>query len=487
MSEIRLHRPPMPEPRNMTPPSSTRSNLLAQNEAVAAARKKRLIPWQRAAIAGATEIDPETGTFYYSRVVISTPRQVGKTTTDSTMNLQNALMGPNRRGWTTAQDGQKAREIFREFLDDFDETPLARLSARTLRGNGSEALQLLNRSELRPFVPNAESLHGKQADRVTLDEVWTYSKAQGQAIIQAADAPMSTRLAVTGHEPQLVIMSTEGTAESEWYNPILDELRTEPEKHERTFFIDFGLRPGDDPDDLELVASRHPGYGHLWNLDSLRKRRASYQGDLSGFARAYGNVRQGSADSVIPAQHWSNARLTAEIPEDVPVCLAAAVGVDDVDAAITMTGYHPEHGKITEIVDGGWREGSTWALLRLKEIQANAGYAVPIVIPPRGPSGHLHDLAKRAGLNLVEGANEAAYATACASVLSGLETGEWRFRTHDKLEEAAPLAARRWVQDGAWVWGRRLSSGSIASLESATWSSWGVDHLPEDHGIQLFV
>lgn len=477
----------MPEPRHMTPIDPARSNLLAQNEAVAAARQKRLIPWQRAAISGATEIDPETGTFYYSRVVITTPRQVGKTTIDSTMNLQNALMGPNRRCWYTAQDGQKAREVFREFLDDVEDSPLARLSAKILRGNGAESMQLLNRSELRPFVPNNESLHSKQADRVTLDEVWTYSKAQGQAIIQAADAPMSSRLAVTGHEPQIVVMSTEGTAESEWYNPILDELRTEPEKHERTFFIDFGLRPGDDPDDLKLVASRHPGYGHLWTLDSLRKRRASYQGDLSGFARAYGNVRQGSAESVIPLHQWAAARVTAEIPEGVPVCLAASVGVDDVDAVITMTGYHPEYGKITEIVEGGWREGSAWALLRLKEIQANAGYAVPIVIPPRGPSGHLHDLAQRARLNLVDGANEIAYAAACSSVITGLETGEWRFRTHEKLEEAAPLAARRWVQDGAWVWGRRLSSGSIASLEAATWSSWGIDHLPEDHGLQLFA
>lgn len=490
MSEIhekRLHRPPMPEPRYMTPRNPDRPNLLKQNAAVAAARKKRLIPWQTEAIAGATEIDPDTGSFWYSRIVITTQRQVGKTTIDSTLAVQNALMGPNRRAWYTADNGTKAREVFKEFLDDFEESPLGRLGKQFLRGNGAELLTLFNGSQYRPFVPNADSLHGKQADRLTLDEVWTYSKQQGQAIIQAADAPMSTRLGTTGHEPQLVIMSTEGTLESEWYNPILDELRDPATRDPRTFVVDFGIRPDDDPEDLPLVASRHPGYGHLWTLDSLRKRHAQYQGDTSGFARAYGNRRQGAVDRVIPAHAWANARTAEQIPEGVPVAIAAAVGVDDVDAAITMTGYHPELGKITEIVEGGHRDGSAWALLRLKEIQANAGYAVPIAIDERGPSSHLHDQARRAGLKLIEGTNATAYTSACSAVLGGLDTGEWRFRSHDALEAAAELAARRWVQDGAWVWGRRASSGSIASLEAATWSSWAIDHLPAEAGDQLFI
>lgn len=481
----RLHRPPMPQPRYMTPRNPARANLLQQNAAIAAARQKRLIPWQTEAIKGITEIDPDTGTFYYSRVVVTTPRQVGKTTTDTTLGVQNALMGSNRRIWYTAQDGTKAREVFKEFLDDFEDSPIGRLGKQYLRGNGAELLKLHNRSEFRPFVPNADSLHSKQADRVTLDEVWTYTEAQGKAIIQAADAPMSTRLGVTGHEPQMVIMSTEGTIESEWYNPILDGLREHPDP--RTFFIDFGIGDDVDPDDLAAVAAVHPGYGWLFNMDSLRKRRAQYGSDTAGFARAYGNRRTGATERVIPVQAWNDSRTVEQIPADVPVCVAAGVGVDDVDAAITMTGYHPKQGKITEVIEGGYREGSNWALLRLKELQANAGYPVPIVIDDHGPSAYLHDQAHRAGLNLVEGTTGTAYTTACSAVLTGLETGEWRYRTHDALETSAELAARRWVQDGAWVWGRRASVGSIAALEAATWSSWGIDHLPEQRGLQLYV
>jgi len=469
----------------MTPRTPGAKSQLARVGQLAAAMGRPLIPWQREAIRGATEIDPGTGTFRYSRIVISTPRQVGKTTIDGQMSMCNALLGPNRRSWYTAQDGTKAREVFRGFMDQLEKSYYMPAVKRLLRGNGAELIQTFRDSEYRPFVPNAESLHSKQADRVTLDEVWTYTKLQGQAIVQAADAPMSTRLGTTGHEPQMIIMSTEGTAESEWYNPILDELRASPDPN--TFFVDFGIRDDEDPTDLELVARRHPGYGHLFNMASLRKRFAAYQGDEAGFGRAYGNRRTGATDRVIPMQAWNAGRTLEAIPADVPVCVAAAVGVDDVDAAITMTGYHPEKGKITEVVEGGHQSGSSWALLRLKELQANAGKPVPVAIDARGPSAYLHDQARRAGIPLIEGLDQTACAVACASVLTGLETGEWRFRPHPALETASDLAARRWVQDGAWIWGRRASVGSIAALEAATWSSWGIDHMPEERGPQLFV
>lgn len=486
MNERALTRPDMPEPRYMTPRDPSRVNLLKQNEAVAAARSKRLIPWQREAIALSTEIHPDTGTFAYSRLVITTPRQVGKTLTDNTMAIQNCLMGQNRRAWYTAQNGGRAREIFREVLDDFEATPIAALASQALRGNGSEALKFVNRSEYRPFVPDGESLHSKQGDRVTLDEVWSHSRAKGREIMQALDAIQSTRLAVTGHEPQLAIISTEGTNESEWYNDLLDDLRNNPEAHPETAFIDFGLRPGEDPDDLDLVARRHPGFGHLFNMASLRKRQAQYKGDTSGFARAYGNVRQGSTVSVIPQEDWRDgARNGIELPEDAKICAAAAVGVDNVDVTITITGYHPEYGKITGVLD--WLDGVTGALARLKEMCANAGYDVPIVIDPYGPSAGLHEQAKKAGLNLIEIPGTSAYATACASVLVGLSTGEWGYQPHEKLDEAATVAARRWVQDGAWTWGRTKSSKSISALEAGTWSAWGIDHLPEETNIGLYV
>ena len=439
-------------------------------------------------MAGASEIDPETGTLFYDTVVVSVQRQFGKTTMDAVDSIRNCMMGPNRRAWYTAQDGTHAREKFREMEDVLEQSPIGGvgtgLASKYLRGNGSELIRFVNNSEWRPHAPGPENLHSKQSDKNTIDEAWAFTERQGRDLMQAIAPTTTTRRKLTGHQPQLWIMSTEGTIESTWYNPILDELRAGGSS--RTFFADFGIPEDMDPDDLAGVAKWHPGYRHLFDMRALEGFRSKFGSDTNGFARAYGNRRTGSSERVIPANLWNAGRTLELIPDNSPICVGAAVGVDGVDAAITISGYHPELGKITEVIQGGHREGSAWALLRLKELEANAGQEVWIAIDDRGPSAALRASAERAGLPLLP-INTNFVVAACQSVITGLETGEWHFRTHDALESASDLAARRWIQDGAWVWGRRASVGSIAALEAGTLSSHGLDNLPEDPGIQLWV
>lgn len=479
----------MPEPR----PGSTRlnpdrPNLLRHSAAIASALRWPLLPAQEYALAVATEIDVATGTFWYDRVVFTVQRQFGKTTVDAIDSIRNCMMGENRRAWYTAQDGTHAREKFREMEDALEQSPIGGLgsgiASKYLRGNGAEMIRFVNRSEWRPHAPGPDNLHSKQSDKNTVDEAWAFTERQGRDLLQAIAPTTTTRKMLTRHQPQLWIMSTEGTIESTWFNPILDELRTGAPP--RTCFIDFGIGPDVDPDDLEAVARAHPGYGYLFDMASLHGFRQQFGTDTNGFARAYGNRRTGSSERVIDLNTWNGGRTLEAIPADSPIAVGAAVGVDGVDAAITMTGIHPTLGKITEIVRDGHGPGSSWVLLRLKELQANAGKPVPVAIDERGPSAALRDQAARAGIPLID-INTNAVAAGCQNVITGLETGEWHFRSHDALEEAADLAARRWIQDGAWVWGRRASVGSIASLEAATLSSWGVDHLPTDPGIQLWV
>ena len=478
----------MPEPRQATPLNPARRNLLAHRAAIASAMGWPLIPAQEYVMAGASEIDPDTGTLFYDTVVVTVQRQFGKTTMDAIDSVGNCMMGANRRAWYTAQDGTHAREKFREMEDVLEQSPIggvgSGLASKYLRGNGSEMIRFVNNSEWRPHAPGPDNLHSKQSDKNTIDEAWAFTERQGRDLIQAIAPTTTTRRMLTGHQPQLWIMSTEGTVESTWYNPILDELRAAP--NPRTFFVDFGIPDDLDPDDLAGVAKWHPGFGHLFDMRALESFRTKFGTDTNGFARAYGNRRTGSSERVIPATIWNEGRTIARIPEDSPICVGAAVGVDGVDAAITISGVHPELGKITEVIPGGHREGSAWVLLRLKELQANAGRPVWTVIDERGPSAALRDQANRAKIPLLD-INTSFVAASCQSVMTGLETGAWHFRTHDALETAADLAARRWIQDGAWVWGRRASVGSIATLEAGTLSSYGLDHLPQDPGIQVWV
>ncbi len=60
---------------------------------------------------------------------------------------------------------------------------------------------------------------------------------------------MATRLQVTGVQPQLWITSTEGTADSTFFNRKLDECRA-GDQSRRTCWFHFGLPPDADPEDL---------------------------------------------------------------------------------------------------------------------------------------------------------------------------------------------------------------------------------------------
>jgi hypothetical protein len=441
---------------------------------VSAAMKRPFVPWQTYVADVAGEID-SAGAYVYPIVLVTVPRQAGKTTLDQAGAIEACLQGPDRRVWYTAQSGQDANDKFREISEAWTLSALAPLAGKPRLSNGSMSLTFANGGTFRPHPPTVDALHGKQSDRNTVDEAWAFTELQGAQLLQAIVPTTTTRQKVTGQRPQLWILSTEGTIESTWLNGLLARARAgDP----AIAFFDWGIGPDVDPTDLEAVAAAHPGYGHLFNMQTLID--AAAQLPPGEFARAYGNRRSGSTERVIPIEPWNGARELATLP-DGDVCLAAALGVDGIDATITATALHPVFGKIVEVIEH--RPGTLWALDRLVEL--STAWDAPVIIDPIGPSATLHDQATRAGLTLIP-VKASIYSAACASVLAGIIAQTWKFRPHSALDSAAELASRRWVSDGAWLWGRRASVGSISALEAATLGDWGIDHLPEKATMQLF-
>lgn len=442
------------------------------------------------------EIDPATGELYYDRAVVTMQRQVGKTEFDFSHGLSVCMHGPARRVWYTAQSGQHASDHFTGIANEWEEIlqpdhVLRCATRKPRRSNGSQALTLLNSSTWRPFPPTENWLHGKQADKITVDEAWWFSYATGNAILQGLGPTQLTRAMTIGQRPQIWIQSTEGTIESTWFNPILDEQRARDLREgSRTAFFDWGLRDDDDPTDLKTVAARHPGYGRLFDMRTLESMAETFKDAPAEFARAFGNRRTGSSERVFPLAPWNLAKTSETLPEG-RMAVGAALGVDGADAAIVAAVR--QGGRI--VVEVMFHApGTTWCLPKLQELNARAAelQIAGFAIDRYGPSGPLADAAERAGLQLIP-LGAGAVASSAANILSWITepapdgTLAWRHRPHAALDDAAELATRRFVQDGAWTLGRRLSVGSIAALEAANGATWGADHLPDPPpGIQLF-
>lgn len=480
-------------PRDLTPPrhatarDMTRATYGGHAAAAAALRGRVLLPWQRYGLDVALEVD-DRGIFVYSHVICTVQRQAGKTDLDQTGGLQNALMGPARQVWHTAQSGQDASAKWRELAESFEAAPqlrqLAQPGAKGLRySNGSEGITLVNGSKIRPHPPTEKALHGKQSDRNSIDEAWAHSLAAGNALRQAIGPTTTTRRTATGQRPQLWTLSTEGTVESGFLNPLLDEAREGGDS--AVCLLDWGLRDDDDGTDLDVVASRHPGYGYLLDEVTLQDQARLFADAPGEFARAFGNRRTGSTERLLPEGPWNDAAWREAYPAGRP-CIGAAVGLDGVDAAIVVGVRVDGRTRVVKVIKGGYGPGSSWAIRRLLEVATKHG--VPVVIDRRGPSAGLHDAAVRAGIEVLPFDSQAA-AAAASAILEGITDEEgpsWRYVPHHALDAAAELATRRYYADGAWVIGRRASVGSTAALEAAGLAAWGVDHLPDEVGPQLF-
>ncbi|PII81569.1 hypothetical protein BMH32_04655 [Leucobacter sp. OLJS4] len=472
----------MVTPRTATQRNFSRPTYGGHQAAVAARIGAPFIPWQRYVADVAGEVD-EHGMLYYNTVFLTLPRQAGKTQFDLGRNLQSCLMGPNRRAWYTAQSGQHASAKWREMSDVFTESKLKRFARRRLT-NGSEVLKFRNGSEFRPHPPTEDSLHSKQSDSNSVDEAWAFSELQGTQLLAAIQPTTATRRMLVKQQPQLWIISAEGTIESTFWNPRIDAARAM--ENPRTAVFDFGIPDGSDPLDLENIARWHPGYGHLLDMETLVT--AAGQLPPGEFARAYGNRRTGATERVISAEAWAGA-ADLGLAADGPLCFGAAVGVDGVDTTITVAQrVTPAVGQpyvLVAVVNGGHDNGTWWALDRLKELSAK--YGAPVAIDRVGPSASLYLEAQAAGLTLVD-LDSAKVSAACQRTLGGITNPNGptlRFKQHHALDAAVELATRRWISDGAWVWGRRASVGSISALESGTLAAFGLDNAPKAVGFQL--
>lgn len=163
---------------------------------------KPLLPWQRYVADVAGEIDPATGTYYYDRVVLSTPRQCGKSTLIDTEDTRNALLGPDRKIYYLAQTGKDAEKHFKDFVQQLSKSKLAPFALKPRLSNGGMEQRFRNGSFICPLAVTKVAGHGTQMDKFTIDEAFSLDDETGKLILDGMAPTMNTRLHFTGVQPR---------------------------------------------------------------------------------------------------------------------------------------------------------------------------------------------------------------------------------------------------------------------------------------------
>jgi phage terminase large subunit-like protein len=271
---------------------------------VAAALGLELLPWQRQVADVALE--HVRGQLVYRDVVISVPRQSGKSTLVLTV-IVHRLLSARCAALYSAQTRLAARQ---KLLDDW--VPLIRRSSlsrlfETSRATGQEALYARGGtgSRCRVISSDETAAHGQTASLGMLDEAWSLDEAAEQAVRPAL---------VTKRAGQLWIASTAGTAKSLWWaNKVASGLGSvEAGRTSGLAYFEWSADPGADLTDPAILRSFHPAVDLTIDIETLVSDISAMPSPAEA-ARAFGNVQPdelGGGWDVFDEADW--ARATGE-------------------------------------------------------------------------------------------------------------------------------------------------------------------------------
>ena len=433
------------------------------------------MPWQQHVLDVALEIDPETGLPAYREVVLTVPRQSGKTTLLLALMIHRSLgFGQQQRITYTAQTRLAARE---KWL--YEHIPLLQKSAlggmfQTVLQRGEERIVWENGSIYGIESTQETAGHGNVLDLGIIDEAFARENASGEQAMRPA--------MITRPDAQLWVVSTAGKTKAKsaylWSKVAAGRARAEAGLDSTVASFEWSMPIDADPADPASWWGCMPALGQRTITE--RAIRGEYEamvqsGNLNEFRRAYGNqwlddVLDGW--EVIPKPVWDGrSGLGAADRPDGPVAFALSAAWPNAEmGSIAVAGYRA--GELfVQVVQDCYRPGTSWMPARMKEL-CDKHRPCAVVLDDKDPASREKAALERAGVkltpvNLTEAGQ--AYGMFIAAVMGDAPT--LRHYDQPELNAAVAGAQKRPVGD-AHTWARK-GPADISPVVAATNAAWG--------------
>lgn len=352
------------QPLYMTQPTPGAANELAKVEKVAAALKTPLLPWQRAFIRVATEKNPD-GTYRYRNVVLTVPRQSGKTTVVRALYATRALINKNRKSFIFAQTGKDSRERLFELAEQLTNSPIGK-TIKVRRAAENPNILFPTGSKIQSFPPTAESTHGYNFSDAFLDEIFAFDDATGSNLLGAIVPAMQTH-----KDRQVIFVSTKGTPNSTFLNGWIAKGREAVADPDAGIaYFEWALEDGLDAFDSSNW-DFHPGLqGGLITKADIQSATGMGKGE---FTRAFMNRQTETMEAVLDLAKWNELKDALTIPKRSEVAIAYEVSYDRSRAAVVAAW---KDGKTTQTKVLMNNSGTSWLQPALEELSAARPLAV---------------------------------------------------------------------------------------------------------------
>lgn len=316
----------------------------------------------------ATELNPPGSRlkWRYQLVIVSLPRQTGKTTLTRPIVLERTLSRPNLQCFMCAQMGKDSTARWNDLVSDFEQSDALGAAAHVLRSKGSERLTWPNRSYVSPFAPGPKCLHGYSPELVLIDEGWAFSADEGADLMKAIRPAQITKT-----DRQLWIISAAGDDDSEWWNELVKSGRESiDDPRSTTAYFEWSIDPDVDPYNPENW-DFHPGLDGLITIEDLKAEAEN--NTQADFLRGFLNRSTSTSDrklvldlDQVEATHALDQQPPAKSSD---VIFSYEVAYDRT--AATIYAAWKDEANLTQIKTYETRPGVHWvAPFLLEEIRA---------------------------------------------------------------------------------------------------------------------
>jgi hypothetical protein len=475
------------------------------------------MPWQQLVADVALEVDPDTGQLWYEEVIITVPRQSGKTTLIMALMIWRCVIMARRLGRQVvtylAQTRQMARrKLEREFLPNLAQAagftrvsharaqPVKPTDYKPSMNNGNEHILWGTGSYLQIDAPTEKASHGDVLDMPVIDEAFAHTN---DLVEQAVDAASVTR-----QSPQSYVISTAGNERSTYlWSKVLAGRSAVKTPGTRTAYFEWSVPHELAYDDPAVWRDHLPALGHtitekrlLARLDKAVRNPddaddEGYEPGLAGFRRGYMNqwmkTPKLGADvpqSEISSEVWMSSDVVDSRSQIVgrPV-LGVAVAVDGISASVVIVGRRVDGLPHVETL---LRQSGTWWLEKTLREFVERQNPTAVAWHSGGPARVLQpdiERAVKSGFDTVASPlNGREWSAACEGFALAVKAGNVRHLGDVILLDAIQGASRREVRAG-WEWDMREARSDITPLAAATAALRALELEPITVGAGGFV
>jgi len=403
-------------------------------------------------------------------VVLSIPRQVGKTFLVGMIIIALCILNPGLTVIWTAHRTRTTTNTFRSLQGMVRKKKVARhVAPNGIRtANGEQEIKFTNGSII--MFGAREQGFGRGFDEVDVevfDEAQILTSKALEDMVAATNQsrqPSGALLFFMGTPPRPVDPGEEFTNR---------RAKALSGKAEHMAYIEFSADPDADLEDKGQWEKANPSFPDRTPLESMERMRENLTDDDSFRREALGIWDDDGRSSAIPAGAWNDLAVK-EVPDDWPL---AALGLDmnpeRTRVSIAVAAFADEHVHVELAEDSDFSEAGSRALVDW--IFERAKKRVPVVIDAYSPARSLEPELRRRGC-LVRVMGAAELSQACGGLYDAVTQDKTVSHFgQDRLDQSLAGATKEnFGPAGAWKWNRKSLDVDLSPLMAATAAHFGA-------------